>query len=264
MILNLAINARDAMPNGGTLTIETRNLDQRPADVEELSAGSYVCIAVRDTGTGMLPEILARAFDPFFTTKPPGKGTGLGLSQVYGFARQSGGTVRIESEASVGTVVRIFLPRSDVPPVAVSSGSPKKDLPLQAGTILVVDDDPDVLQSAHGILEGLGFRVIAASNARAALASLDRDKIDVALIDLIMPETSGAELAVRIRQAHPHVTLLFCSGYPDQVASQSGLITASNFISKPYQASELAALINALMKSRTHASAPDWAATSQP
>lgn len=113
MILNLAINARDAMTQDGVLTIETSNLEQRPGELEELPHGAYVCVAIRDTGNGMSPEVLARAFEPFFTTKPPGRGTGLGLSQVYGFARQSGGTVRIESEQGKGTVVRIFLPRAN-------------------------------------------------------------------------------------------------------------------------------------------------------
>ncbi|MBN8955974.1 MAG: hybrid sensor histidine kinase/response regulator [Rhizobiales bacterium] len=134
MILNLAINARDAMAAGGTLTIETFNLHEPPSSAPELAPGAYVCVAVRDTGIGMSPEVLARAFDPFFTTKPPGRGTGLGLSQVYGFARQSGGAVRIESEPGVGTVVRIFLPRSDLPTCGDLSAEklPNDSLHIQA------------------------------------------------------------------------------------------------------------------------------------
>jgi signal transduction histidine kinase/ActR/RegA family two-component response regulator len=252
VILNLAINARDAMPNGGKLTIETKNLEAAPGNMSELAPGSYVGIAVSDTGHGMSQEIMARAFDPFFTTKPPGRGTGLGLSQVYGFARQSGGAVRIDSAPGRGTTVQIMLPRASEPVPRRQVGAAKEVVAAGGATILVVDDDEDVLKTASGMLCDLGYTVVRAADREQALESLRCHLIDVALIDLVMPHTSGTELAAQLRKLRPDLPVLFCSGLSDHRAAQSDEICEQNFIAKPYNGRELALkLTTVLAKDRS-------------
>jgi signal transduction histidine kinase len=247
MILNLAINARDAMPKGGTLTLETKNLEYPPPEAE-LAPGQYICIGVSDTGHGMPPDVIARIFEPFFTTKPPGKGTGLGLSQVYGFAKQSGGGVRVESEPGHGTAVRIFLPRAHQPLVSqrvnqsIHEGSPPP-------SILLVDDDQQVLQTASSILEDLGYKVISASDSEAALVCLGSNEVDAALIDLMMPDVSGFELATQIRELRPKMPILFCSGFPESINTAHRELSESNFIAKPYRAYDLAAKLRRILES---------------
>jgi signal transduction histidine kinase/ActR/RegA family two-component response regulator len=258
MLINLAINARDAMPEGGVLSIETARLDSVPDDLKsELKAGEYVSIAVRDNGTGMAPEILARALDPFFTTKAPGKGTGLGLSQVYGFARQSGGTIKIESRVGCGTVVRIFLPRSTDAVVKKERTSATATNTGAKETILVIDDDPSVLETTRGMLDDLGYRPIVAENAEAALAVVAQQAVDLAIIDLAMPSSSGLEVGSQLQQRQPDLPVLFCSGYPDLIDTTSRRMSSSLSLSKPYSTRELSAKIRSVLraKSATQASA---------
>jgi CheY-like chemotaxis protein len=215
-VMNLVMNARDAMPNGGWLGIETRNVErtQLPAGLE-LQPGEYVALAVRDVGEGMTPEVQARAFEPFFTTKEVGKGSGLGLSMVYGFAKQSGGDVRIESAPGLGTCVTIFLPRSRpvVDPVMPDRAD---DTPERGcGSILLVEDDEDVREVSAAILRRLGYRVTIAANGRQALSWLrGRDRFDVLFTDMVMPQgMSGVELAHQARALRPGLPVLLTTGH---------------------------------------------------
>lgn len=248
MLLNLAINARDAMPDGGILTIETAGLDRVPDDLKgELKTGQYVSIAVKDTGSGMPPEVLARAFDPFFTTKAPGKGTGLGLSQVYGFARQSGGSVKIESRVGRGTVVRIFLPR------ALEEVIKKETCPIGASArklVLVVDDDVSVLETTRSMLDDLGYKTIVAENAEAALAASSQQAVDLAIVDLAMPGISGLDVGLQLQQRLPGLQVLFCSGYPDLIEATSKRVDNGLLLSKPYSSRDLSAKIEFMLRAK--------------
>jgi len=215
MVLNLAINARDAMPSGGKLKIATSNLSAVPAELRsELHEGEYVSLAVVDTGIGMPPRVAARAFEPFFTTKEPGKGTGLGLSQLYGFARQSGGTVRIESREGAGTTVTMYLPRTAQ---QADRGSAAAARPRsQAGArILVVDDDDDVRTAAAAIIEELGYSVVAVDRAPEALDLLRDQRFDLLITDVMMPVMNGVELAREVKRLRPGLPVLFATGYAD-------------------------------------------------
>jgi signal transduction histidine kinase len=247
MILNLAINARDAMPGGGRLRIETRNIDEVPAALAaELAAGEYVAISVADDGTGMPPEVAARAFEPFFTTKSHGKGTGLGLSQLYGFARQSGGTARIESEVGAGTTVTIYLPRTTAEAAGSVAQLPEK--PAGAGArILIVDDDEGVRSVAAQIVEELGYRVLAASGARDALRLLDTETVDLLITDIVMPETTGVELARLVRARAPELPILFASGYAD-VKTFGEELGDETLLKKPFRIAEVAARIHEVLE----------------
>ena len=251
MLINLAINARDAMPDGGILSIETAGLDRAPDELQsELKAGQYVLIAVRDTGTGMPPDVLARALEPFFTTKAPGKGTGLGLSQVYGFARQSGGTVTIESQVGQGTVVRIFLPRST--DAALKKGT-DSGMVTRAGArevVLVVDDDTSVLETTRGMLDDLGYRPIMAENAENALAAVASQFVDLAIIDLAMPGASGFDIGLQLQQRQPGLPVLFCSGYPDLIDTSSKRVSSALLLSKPYSSRELSIRIETMLRAK--------------
>ncbi len=249
MLLNLAFNARDAMPSGGMITIETANLDGVPDELSgDLMPGQYVVITVRDTGTGMPPDVIARAFDPFFTTKPPGKGTGLGLSQVYGFANQSGGTVRIESTVGEGTAVHMYLPRSVAPAAGTDARSRESRSGVQKQTILVVDDDPGVLEATRGMLDDLGYRVKVAQSVEAALAALDGAPIDLAMVDLAMPGSSGIDLVAQLHARKHNLPVLFCSGYPELIATNRERINGASFLHKPYTSRELSAKLNSLLR----------------
>ncbi len=196
VLLNLAINARDAMPDGGVLTIAGSELASAPLELaEDLAAGSYVVIAITDTGSGMTPEVQERAFEPFFTTKEQGKGTGLGLSQVYGFVRQSGGAVKLRSAPGEGTTVTLYLPRAEVAPVAVVADGSEPPAPATHASILVVDDDDDVRDLVVAMLEELGYRVTAAENGSVALELLSQNSpFDLLLADVAMPGLSGVDV----------------------------------------------------------------------
>jgi CheY-like chemotaxis protein len=242
MILNLALNARDAMPNGGRLTIATSNLSSVPPSLSaELAPGEYVEIAVTDTGTGMPPEVLSRAFEPFFTTKETGRGTGLGLSQLYGFAKQSGGTARIESTLGEGTTVSIYLPRTD--DVALIQASPiEKAGKRELVSVLLVDDDDGVRDVCTAMLQDMGCRVTAVSSGEEALHSLEKSSFSLLLTDIAMPAMSGVELARRARELAPAMPVLFASGYADlQVFGEQ--LSDEMVVRKPYRLSELAARV---------------------
>jgi CheY-like chemotaxis protein len=253
-VLNLAVNARDAMPDGGRLTIETSNVafDADDAAINpEAMPGNYVMIAVHDTGVGMSPETLAHAFEPFFTTKEVGKGTGLGLSMVYGFVKQSGGHARIYSELGLGTVVRLYLPRSDAMPTAPGIASPDVgELPNGAETILFVEDDPLVRHHTEKQLAALGYRVVTAETAAAALAHVEEGCVpDLLFTDMVMPGgINGRELARRLHRRWPNLPVLYCSGYAhDALAASGEAVPARYLLGKPYRRRDLAAKLREML-----------------
>jgi signal transduction histidine kinase len=243
-ILNLAINARDAMPEGGKLTIETANivLDDRYADGnDEVQPGQYIMIAVSDTGHGMPAEVAARAFEPFFTTKEEGKGSGLGLAMIHGFAKQSRGHVKIYSEPGHGTTVKLYLPRS--PRAVVEESQPPAVLPRGDATILVVEDDIDVRRVAVAQLIDLGYRVFDAADAEAGLKLFtERSDIDLLLTDVVLPgRLRGRDLADLVRRASPRTKILFMSGYTENAIVHDGKLDEGTLLlSKPFRREDLA------------------------
>ncbi len=253
VILNLAINARDAMSGAGKVTIETHNchLDERyVADELGVPAGQYVLVAVTDIGVGMTPEVMAKAFDPFFTTKDTGKGTGLGLSQVYGFVKQTGGHVKLYSEIGVGTTVKLYLPRltgATVPEPAETAASSAAG--GDAELILVVDDEPGVRAVTAEALREIGYRVVEADGAAAALRLLDAHP-DIALLftDIVMPEVNGARLAELARAKRPDLKVLFTSGYTRNAVVHNGVVDPGvELIGKPFTVAALAAKVRAIL-----------------
>ncbi len=254
VILNLAINARDAMAGEGRVTIETANahLDDRYVEAElGVAAGQYVLIAVTDTGSGMPPEVVAKAFDPFFTTKSVGKGTGLGLSQVYGFVRQSGGHVRIYSEVGVGTTVKLYLPRM-VGGAVVARDMADGRTPVGGDSgelILVVDDEPGVRVVTVEALRELGYRVLEADGAVAALRLLEtHPDIDLLFTDIVMPEVNGARLADAARAMRPGLKVLFTSGYTKNAVVHNGVVDPGvDLLGKPFTFAALAAKVRMML-----------------
>jgi PAS domain S-box-containing protein len=245
-VLNLAINARDAMPDGGTLTIETGRISIGPG--RELEPGDYVCVCVSDTGHGMPPQVAARAMEPFYSTKPMGKGTGLGLAQVYGIAQQSGGTVRIESAEGRGTKIRILLPATDAPAPTAGAGTVAGEAhgtTAAAVTILVIDDDEDVRAFLADSLEALGHRVVSAASGAEGLELLDDKGVDLALIDYAMPGMNGAEVARAARAARPDLPILFVTGYAETGQLEGALGPDAPVLRKPFTIADLAAAVQA-------------------
>jgi len=254
-LLNLCINARDAMPEGGRLTIETANtwLDERGAREPDMQPGQYVAISVTDTGTGMPPEVMARAFDPFFTTKPIGQGTGLGLSMVYGFAKQSDGQVRLYSEVGAGTTVRIYLPRyrGELEDEQVPSAEAVVP-PTESGrTVLIVDDEPSVRMLVSEVLEELGHSAIEAADGPAALKILQSDTpVDLVITDVGLPGgINGRQMADAARQRRPGLKVLFITGYAENAAVASGYLDPGmHVVTKPFPMEKLAARIRAIIE----------------
>ncbi|MEA3009362.1 MAG: hypothetical protein QOJ91_1054 [Sphingomonadales bacterium] len=243
-ILNLAINARDAMPEGGTLTIFTDRI--RLDDEPDHPAGEFVRITVADTGQGMAADVLARAVEPFFSTKPLGKGTGLGLAQVYGIAQQAGGTLRIDSEVGKGTSVDILLPSALAPEQAVedlSGRTPVCSGSADGARILIVDDDDDVRAFLADSLEGFGCSVVAAASGARALETLRESRPDLALIDYAMPGMNGAEVARAARGLHPGLPIVFVTGYAESEQLESALGGNVPVLRKPFTLAELAAAV---------------------
>lgn len=247
VLLNLAVNARDAMEGGGRLTIETQNahLDKRYVARElGITPGQYVMIGVTDTGSGMAPDVLAKAFDPFFTTKEVGKGTGLGLSQVYGFIKQSGGHTKIYSEIGHGTSVKIYLPRYMGDAVDGGDTDRLADLPNNDGRelILVVDDEDLVRQFSATALADLGYRVLEAGNAQGALATLlDRPDVDLLFTDIVMPEMNGRKLVDLVREKRPELPVIYTTGYTRNAVVHNGILDNDvELIGKPFTLEELA------------------------
>jgi PAS domain S-box-containing protein len=242
-VLNLSINARDAMPKGGTTTLATRL--RRIDDDAELAPGQYVELAVADTGSGMDQAVAARAFEPFFTTKGVGKGTGLGLSQVYGIAHQAGGSVRLESRPGMGTTVRILLPRTAIG--AEPEASPAQDargVPLRASTVLVVDDDANLRGVLVETLEALGYRVLQAEDGPSGLATLANERPDLLMLDFAMPGMNGAEVARHALARHPDLPIMFATGYADTAAISDVLGPRAQVLRKPFRVSELQAMLD--------------------
>ncbi|MGA7993271.1 MAG: PAS domain S-box protein [Bradyrhizobium sp.] len=235
-LVNLVINARDAMPGGGTVTIRASNtrLD------DDARSGDFVAIQVEDAGTGIPPDVVAKVFDPFFTTKPLGKGTGLGLSQVHGFAHQAGGTVTVASELGKGTTLTIYLPRS-MPEAVSESADPGA---VGNGTVLLVEDNPDVASASTGLLEQLGYSVRWVVDAESALSALDRDGIDLVFSDIVMSgKMDGLGLARAIKQKHPALPILLTTGYSEALQNVRGDFP---ILRKPYQLHELSRALSRL------------------
>ncbi len=263
-VLNLAINARDAMDGRGKLTIEASNavLDERYASSQaDLTPGPYVMLAVSDTGAGMAPEILEKAFNPFFTTKEPGSGTGLGLSMVYGLVKQSGGHINIYSEVDVGTTVRIYLPRTriaeDLDVEAPLGHAPYKT--VSAETVLVVEDDVSVRSTAVETLLEAGFMVLEAENAERALAIIESGaNVDLLFTDVVMPgKLRSPDLARRAQEILPHIGVLFASGYTENSIVHAGRLDKNvELLSKPYTNDQLFQKIDRVMAKLRNASSP--------
>ena len=252
ILLNLAVNARDAMPNGGTLSVATENFTVYDAYATlhpVIEAGSYVRLTVTDTGDGMDRETLDHAFEPFFSTKPKDKGTGLGLATVYGIVSQTGGMIELRSEVGEGTTVTILLP--SVTAVATLNASPQIVRTHRAGeTILVVEDEELVRDVASRILTQHGYHVLVAASGSDALALLDAHAgvIDLLLTDVVMPGVTGREVAERMAEARPDIRVLYMSGYPDSVIAARGVIEQGiNLLSKPFKAADLVEHVRAVL-----------------
>lgn len=233
-LLNLVVNARDAMPEGGRIRIETANVELTEREVNGLAPGSYVQVTVSDTGTGMSPETAQRAFEPFYTTKEVGKGTGLGLSQVYGFIKQSGGEVKIRTAPGEGTAIAIYLP-----------AAPGQDAPAQQDStemVLIVEDEPDLMDVASALYISMGYEVLTASGAQEALALLASRHIDILFTDVIMPNgMNGVELASYAREHYPDLKIILASGYPlPALKLEHNNPSEFAFVNKPYRLSDLA------------------------
>ena len=245
-VMNLAVNARDAMPDGGRLTIETANVVLDPDFVRlhpDASVGPHVMLAIRDTGTGMDEQTVARIFDPFFTTKDIGKGTGLGLSMVYGFVRQSGGSIHVDSELDVGTTLKVYLPQVFQPEEESPTAPPADPAPRGTQTVLVAEDDPAVRQFITQVLRDCGYTVLEAGSTAEAvsISSAHRGEINVLVTDVVMPAMSGPQLAARLRQLRPDLRALYVSGYPrDAFARHSLVDDGAHLLSKPFTPKELA------------------------
>jgi CheY-like chemotaxis protein len=243
IILNLAINARDAMGSGGMLTLETFNavVDDGPLGPEEPVPGQYVGLAVNDTGVGIPDDVLPRVFEPFFTTKKPGKGSGLGLAQVFGFAKQSGGGVTIETRVGEGTSVKVFLPRAEV----VLSERERESVNAVQGSanrgsarILVVDDDKAVLRTTLRLLDTLGYAAVPAVSGAEALALIASGlEIDLVLADFAMPEMNGSELATTIHTTHPALPMIIVTGHGNHELLKD--FGEARILQKPYAEAEL-------------------------
>jgi two-component system cell cycle sensor histidine kinase/response regulator CckA len=255
VLVNLAINARDAMPRGGRLRIATQlvTLDAATASARQVRPGRYVQLAVSDTGCGMPADVRTRVFEPFFTTKAPGRGTGLGLATVYGIVRQSDGAIDVESEPGRGTTFTVLLPEvagHATQAVETPAGAARQDSGSE--TILVLEDDPQVRRIIVSMLETRGYRVLAAADQRQALAAADAEPhIDMLLSDVVLPEMSGPEVAERLRTTHPDASVLFVSGYTaDAVARRGVPETGASFLQKPFTGRQLGRSVREVLDRR--------------
>jgi PAS domain S-box-containing protein len=253
-LLNLVINARDAMPEGGELLIETANSYLDGTDIttlEPVKAGDYVMLGVCDNGTGMAPKILAKAFDPFFTTKPIGQGTGLGLSMIYGFAQQSGGHVTLHSEPGQGTCVRLYLPRLHGTALESSLPTSLSEAPvaLAGEAVVVVEDDPAVRMLVVNVLDELGYTAHQAADARTALPLLESDlRVDLLVTDVGLPGMNGRQLAEIARQHRPGLRILFMTGYAQKATERQGLLEdGMDMVAKPFSIDLLATKIRSMI-----------------
>jgi CheY-like chemotaxis protein len=231
------VNARDAMPDGGRLCIATSNVTLAAHQAGTLPAGDYVRVTVSDTGTGMPPDVVARAFEPFFTTKEVGKGTGLGLSQVYGFIKQSDGDIVIDSRPGEGTTISIYLP------AVVESAADAEAAAKHTERVLIVEDEPDLMDVAASLFTSMGYDVLTAASGREAIDVLEHRDVDILFTDVVMPNgMSGIELASYAREHYPATKIMLASGYPLPALRQrhGSDLNEFAFINKPYRLSDLA------------------------
>jgi CheY-like chemotaxis protein len=256
-LMNLAINARDAMPSGGRLVVETADIDlseSYAAKNADASSGEHVVVAVRDTGVGMTAEIRSRVFEPFFTTKEVGKGTGLGLSMCYGIVAQSGGHMTVESEPGEGATFRIFLPRATEDVEAPSAGDSSPPLPLGSETVLLVEDEPAIRRVEAHLLGDHGYRVLEAANGVDALRLVQEShdgEIHLLVADVVMPLMGGRELAQELIQIHPETKVLHTSGYAGDVTENHGTpISGADFLQKPFTPDVFVRKVREILDSR--------------
>jgi CheY-like chemotaxis protein len=254
VIVNMAINARDAMPDGGKLTLEASNVTLSQDSVGrhlELKPGDYVMLAITDTGTGMSEETKARVFEPFFTTKDVGQGTGLGLSTCYGIIKQSGGHINVYSEAGKGTTFKVYLPQIEHQTKVAPGQRAPSDLPRGTETILLVEDDPSLREMACALLQRLGYSVLGAANGMNALSLVEqrgKESIDLLFTDVVMPQMDGKELSDRIRTSHPETKILFASAYTENAIVHQGVLNPGvALLQKPFTPSALAHKIREIL-----------------
>jgi CheY-like chemotaxis protein len=249
-LLNLAINARDAMPDGGNILIQTANVHLDERQNAAVKPGHYVVMSVTDTGIGMAPDLQERVVEPFFTTKAPGCGSGLGLSMVFGFAKQSGGDLVIESDPGRGTTVRLYLPQALGQEAPAIDENDSVSVPRGTESILVVDDKPEMRAVARRHLMSLGYRVSEAESGPAALKILRQgDGYDLLFTDVVMPEgMTGHQLANAARQLHPRLKVLFTTGYSNSASNAPPLRTNSDTVLKPYRRQQLATAVRAALE----------------
>jgi CheY-like chemotaxis protein len=251
--MNLAVNARDAMPEGGTLILETSNQRLSPEYARthaETEPGDYVMLAVTDTGTGMDKEVMSRIFDPFFTTKKKEHGTGLGLSVVYGMVKQSGGHIWVYSEPGRGTTFKIYLPKTEEAVRPLEKRVEKAALPRGVAHILVVEDEESLRRLLENLLSRLGYTVAAAANAGEALLLVEEQGLrpDLVITDVVMPSMSGRQLVDRLQRAHPGMKTLYMSGYTENAIAHHGILEAGiDFIQKPFAIRDLAEKVREIL-----------------
>jgi nitrogen-specific signal transduction histidine kinase/CheY-like chemotaxis protein len=253
VLLNLVVNARDAMPDGGTLRLETANasLDEHYcATHSQVRPGPYVMLAVSDTGVGMDPAVKQRLFEPFFTTKPVGKGTGLGLATIFGAVKQAGGTIEVYSEPGQGSTFKVYLPRVAASPEESARETAPSGIPRGQETILLVEDETCVRDVALAVLRRLGYTVLTAADGAEGLAraAVHEGPIHLLMTDVVMPGMNGREMAERLLQQRPEVKVLFTSGYTEDIVVHHGVLDARlEFIGKPYSLSALASKVREIL-----------------
>jgi CheY-like chemotaxis protein len=249
VLINLAVNSRDAMPQGGELTIETANVDfdeSHPPSQPFIVPGSYVLLTVKDTGRGMTAETKSHVFEPFYTTKEQGKGTGLGLSIVYGIVKRSGGYILVESEPNAGTCIKIYFPRVDVAPELPHAADEIEKTGTDSGTVLIVEDEDLLRNMICEFLTRAGYTVLEAGNGAEAMAALERfgRPIDILVTDVILPKIRGPELAQKLLEKFPDLKVVYISGYTGSSLVRDGILEAGTIlVQKPFKLQDLARVI---------------------